>query len=192
MLEKVEPPALELPARPHTLPVDPAAPTRVIDIVGLYLGWPEHVLALTVQRGGHGSALPLILPMDLGVSSLLDELDVVTSMLTPHRPGGGQLSAHRAFLSDVDRAVPVESDVHLICLAPVAGPAVRRVQRFSASCAATEKHWGDQISHFLGHRGARRLRGRTGQITAELHRWLSMRTAQQWHFTWVCEQSWRS
>ncbi|MFJ8958967.1 hypothetical protein ACIRG5_06215 [Lentzea sp. NPDC102401] len=189
MLEKVEPPALELPARPHPLPVEPAAPARVIDIVGLYLGQPEHVLALAVQRGGHGSVSPPILPMDLGVSSLLDELAAVTSMLTPQRPGVGQLSAHRAFLSDVDRAVPVELDVHLICLAPAAGPAVRHAGRFSTSRAATEKHWGDQISHFLGHRGARRLRGRTGQISAALHRWLSTRTAQQRHFAWVCEQS---
>ncbi len=151
---------------------------RVLDIAGIHLRQRERVLALVVAQQDRETAPSPFLPLDVGVSALLDELDTVTSALTPQPTTNDE--AHHRFLSDVDLAVPAGLAVHLIRLTPAAHP-----PRFSASLAATEKHWGDQVTHLLAHRNARRLRDRISEITGSLHDWLNTPTTGQQHFTWV-------
>jgi hypothetical protein len=169
-------------AGPSTGLVDLGAAARVVDIAGLYLGRPGRVLALAVERRrDQETQLPPTLPMELGVSDLLDELDAAMSLPVLRYSCEGRTLAYQNFLSEVDRAVPASLDVHLICLSRAAQPV-----RFSASYAETEQLWGDKVIHCLGHRAARRLRRRTGEITFLLRKWIDTRTLQESNFTWVC------
>ncbi|MBM7085157.1 IS630 family transposase [Micromonospora humidisoli] len=163
--------------RPHlqdglTLATDPGFVARVVALVGLYRQHPGRTLALCatprddrpatghpVDRGGGPPAAgppPGYRPVP---AAPRPEQLVATAGADPDRPR--HAGAYRRFLVTVDRAVPVDLEVHLVADDPAVhdAPAVRgwltRHPRFHLHLLPAGDSWAGQV-----HRWSRLLAGR--------------------------------
>ncbi|MFB7860159.1 IS630 family transposase [Rhodococcus qingshengii] len=155
------------------LSTDPQFVDKVVDIVGLYHNPPEHAVVLCVDEKSGMQALDRsqpVLPMmpgmperrshdyvRSGVTSLFAAFDIAdgTVLSALHR-------RHRAvefkkFLIAIDKTIPTELDVHIICdnLATHKTPAVRdwlsKHPRFHIHFTPTGSSWINQVERWFGY-----------------------------------------
>jgi transposase len=154
------------------LSTDPQFVAKVVDIVGLYLAPPERAVVLCVDEKSGMQALDRsqpVLPMmpgmpqrrthdylrhgtsDLFAAFNIADGAVITELHRHHRA-----VEFRKFLVAIDKAVPDDLDVHLICdnLATHKTPAIAnwldRHPRFHLHFTPTGSSWINQIERWFG------------------------------------------
>jgi hypothetical protein len=104
---------------------------KVRDVVGLYLDPPEKALVLSVDEKSHIQALDRsapVLPMmpgmperrthdylRNGITTLFAALDVASGRITGSIHRRHRASEFKKFLIKIDKEVPADLDIHLIC-----------------------------------------------------------------------------
>jgi transposase len=168
--------------KPHVqdffkLSTDPQFVDKVVDVVGLYHHPPERAVVLCVDEKSGMQALDRsqpVLPLMPGMperrthdyvrhgtSSLFPELintafniadgSVISALHRQHRA-----VEFRKFLVAIDKAVPADLDVHLVCdnLATHKTPAIRewlaRHPRFHLHFTPTGSSWINQVERWFG------------------------------------------
>ena len=151
---------------------DPLFVEKVVDVVGLYHNPPEKAVVLCVDEKSGMQALDRsqpVLPMMPGMPERRSHdyaRHGVTSLFAASSIAGGTVISelhrqHRAvefkkFLAAIDKAVPDELDVHLVCdnLATHKTPAIRdwlaRHPRFHVHFTPTGSSWINQVERWFG------------------------------------------
>src|SRR6266487_3092306 len=151
---------------------DPLFVEKVVDVVGLYHNPPEKAVVLCVDEKSQIQALDrsrLVLPMmpgmperrthdylRHGITSLFAAFDtsdgtVISSLHRRHRA-----AEFKKFLIKIDKAVPAELDVHLICdnYATHKTPEIQawldRHSRFHMHFTPTGSSWINQVERWFG------------------------------------------
>jgi transposase len=164
--------------KPHVsdgfkLSTDPLFVAKVVDVVGLYHNPPERAVVLCVDEKSQMQALDRsqpVMPMMPGMPERRSHdyaRHGVTSLFAAFNVADGTVISeihrkHRAvefkkFLISIDKAVPVELDVHLICdnLATHKTPAINdwlaKHPRFHLHFTPTGSSWINQVERWFGY-----------------------------------------
>lgn len=151
---------------------DPFFVEKVRDIVGLYLNPPENALVLCVDEKSQCQALERtqpVLPMGLGyvegithdyvrhgTTTLFAALDAASGEVIVQCKKRHRHQEFLAFLGHIDRSVPPDLDVHLICdnYATHKHPKVRawlaRRPRYHLHYTPTYASWLNQVERWFG------------------------------------------
>ncbi|WP_147201387.1 IS630 family transposase, partial [Pseudonocardia asaccharolytica] len=162
------------------LSTDPQFIDKVRDIVGLYLDPPEKALVLCVDEKSQIQALDRsapVLPMmpgmperrthdyvRHGVTTLFAALDVATGEVIGSIHRRHRAAEFKKFLVKLDRQVPADLDVHLVCdnysthKAPVVRAWLERHPRFHLHFTPTYSSWLNQVERWFGLLTDQRLR----------------------------------
>ena len=154
------------------LSTDPLLVEKVVDVVGLYHNPPERAVVLCVDEKSQVQALDRsqpVLPMMPGLPERRThdyERHGVTSLFAAFNIADGTVISelhrqHRAvefkkFLAAIDKAVPVELDIHVICdnYGTHKTPAIRawlaRHPRFHMHFTPTGSSWINQVERWFG------------------------------------------
>ena len=154
------------------LSADPQFIEKVRDVVGLYLDPPERALVLCVDEKSQIQALDRsqpVLPMMPGMperrthdyvrhgtSSLFAAFNIADGTVISELHRQHRAVEFRKFLVAIDKAVPAELDVHLVCdnLATHKTPAIRdwltRHPRFHLHFTPTGSSWINQVERWFG------------------------------------------
>jgi len=190
---------------------DPQFIDKVRDVVGLYLDPPEKALVLAVDEKSQIQALDRsapVLPMmpgmperrthdyiRHGITTLFAALDVTTGTVI-----GSIHRRHRAvefkqFLTKLDKQVPAELDVHLICdnYSTHKHPTIQRWleahPRFHMHFTPTYSSWLNQVERWFGLLTDKRLRrGAHRSIQAlenDIRAWIDQWNNDPKPFTWT-------
>jgi len=154
------------------LSTDPLFVEKVVDVVGLYHNPPERAVVLCVDEKSQIQALDRsqpVLPMMPGTPERRTHEDVrhgITSLFAAFNVADGTVIAglhrqHRAvefkrFLTTIDKTVPAELDVHVICdnYGTHKTPAIRAWlaghPRFHLHFTPTGSSWINQVERWFG------------------------------------------
>ena len=202
--------------RPHRqetfkLSTDPAFVDKVRDVVGLYMSPPERALVLCVdekpQIQAVGRTAPVI-PMRPGqvermthddkrhgTTDLFAALDVKTGTVIGACKGRHRAVEFRAFLDQVEAAVPADLDVHLV-LDNAATHKTKLVHdwlikrpRWHLHVTPTSASWLNLVEGWFALLTRRRLqRGvftSTADLEAAIHAFIDRTNAEPKPFTWT-------
>ena len=163
--------------KPHVqdffkLSTDPQFVDKVVDVVGLYHHPPEAAVVLCVDEKSGMQALDRsqpVLPMMPGMperrshdyvrhgtSSLFAAFNIADGTVISALHRRHRAVEFRKFLIAIDKAVPAELDVHLVCdnLATHKTPAIRdwlaRHPRFHVHFTPTGSSWINQVERWFG------------------------------------------
>jgi transposase len=163
--------------KPHVqdffkLSTDPQFVDKVVDVVGLYHHPPERAVVLCVDEKSGMQALDRsqpVLPMMPGMperrshdyvrhgtSSLFAAFNIADGTVISALHRQHRAVEFRKFLVAIDKAVPAELDVHLVCdnLATHKTPAIRdwlaRHPRFHLHFTPTGSSWINQVERWFG------------------------------------------
>jgi transposase len=159
---------------------DPQFIDKVRDVVGLYLDPPEKALVLCVDEKSQIQALDRsapVLPMmpgmperrthdyvRHGITTLFAALNVATGEITGSIHRRHRATEFRKFLTKLDRDIPAELHVHLICdnYGTHKTPAVKRWldlhPRFHMHFTPTYSSWLNQVERWFGLLTDKKLR----------------------------------
>jgi len=159
---------------------DPQFIDKVRDVVGLYLDPPEKALVLCVDEKSQIQALDRsapVLPMmpgmperrthdyvRHGITTLFAALNVATGEITGSIHRRHRATEFRKFLTKLDRDIPADLDVHLICdnYGTHKTPAVKRWldlhPRFHMHFTPTYSSWLNQVERWFGLLTDKKLR----------------------------------
>jgi transposase/transcriptional regulator with XRE-family HTH domain len=164
--------------RPHLadgfkLSTDPLFIEKVVDVVGLYHNPPERAVVLCVDEKSGMQALDRsqpVLPMMPGMperrthdyarhgtTSLFAAFNIADGTVISELHRQHRAAEFRKFLIAIDKAVPAELDVHLVCdnLATHKTPAIRdwlaRHPRFHMHFTPTGSSWINQVERWFGY-----------------------------------------
>jgi transposase len=151
---------------------DPLFVEKVVDVVGLYHNPPEKAVALCADEKSGMQALDRsqpVLPMmpgmperrshdyaRHGVTSLFAAFNIADGTVISELHRRHRAVEFRKFLIAIDKAVPGELDVHLVCdnLATHKTPAIRdwlaRHPRFHVHFTPTGSSWINQVERWFG------------------------------------------
>jgi transposase len=155
------------------LSTDPLFVEKVVDVVGLYHNPPERAVVLCVDEKSGMQALDRsqpVLPMmpgmperrthdyaRHGVTSLFAAFNIADGTVISAIHRQHRAVEFRKFLTAIDKAVPAELDVHLVCdnLATHKTPAIRnwldRHPRFHLHFVPTGSSWINQVERWFGY-----------------------------------------
>jgi len=190
---------------------DPQFVDKVRDVVGLYLNPPEKALVLAVDEKSQIQALDRsapVLPMmpgmperrthdylRHGITTLFAALDVATGEVI-----GSIHRRHRAvefkkFLTKLDRQVPADLDVHLICdnysthRAPAITSWLAAHPRFHMHFTPTYSSWLNQVERWFGlltDKQLRRAAHRSIQaLEKDIRTWIAQWNTNPKPFSWA-------
>jgi transposase len=154
------------------LSTDPQFVDKVRDVVGLYVDPPEKALVLCVDEKTQIQALDRsapVLPMmpgmperrthdylRHGITTLFAALDVATGQVIGSIHRRHRAAEFRTFLAKLDKQVPAELDVHLICdnysthKAPTVRAWLDAHPRFHMHFTPTYSSWLNQVERWFG------------------------------------------
>jgi len=190
---------------------DPQFVEKVRDIVGLYLNPPDAALVLCVDEKTQVQALDRsapVLPMmpgtpervthdylRAGTTDLFAALEVATGKVITKMTAQHRAAEFKAFLTEIDKQVPAELDVHLICdnLSTHKTEAIRRWlvrhPRFhlhftptSASWLNLVERWFGEITMKLIRRGVHRT---VAALTTDIEQWVEHWNANPRPYVWT-------
>jgi transposase len=155
------------------LSTDPMFIEKVVDVVGLYHNPPERAVVLCVDEKSQMQALNRsqpVLPMmpgmperrthdyaRHGVTSLFAAFNIADGTVISAIHRQHRAVEFRKFLVAIDKAVPAELDVHLVCdnLSTHKTPAIRdwlaRHPRFHLHFTPTGSSWINQVERWFGY-----------------------------------------
>ena len=171
---------------------DPQFIDKVRDVVGLYLNPPDAAVVLCVDEKTQVQALDRtapVLPMlpgtparqtytyvRNGTSDLYAALDVASGKVITQMTDQHRAVEFRAFLNLIDRTVPDELAVHVICdnasthKAPEIERWLKRHRRFTLHYTPTYSSWLNQVERWFSELTTKKLRRATHRSVAELRR----------------------
>ncbi len=151
---------------------DPLFVAKVVDVVGLYHNPPERAVVLCVDEKSQMQALDRsqpVLPMMPGMperrthdylrhgtTSLFAAFNVADGTVIGELHRRHRASEYKKFLVTIDKAVPAELDVHLVCdnLSTHKTPAIlewlARHPRFHVHFTPTGSSWINQVERWFG------------------------------------------
>jgi transposase len=172
------------------LSTDPHFVDKLYDVVGLYLDPPERALVLCVDEKSQVQALDRsapVLPMmpadparqthdyiRHGTTSLFAALDVASGQVYSSLHRQHRAIEFKKFLNQLDREIPAELAVHLICdnYATHKTPEIRRWlarhPRFQLHFTPTSSSWLNLVERFFAELTTRLLRRGVHRSVAEL------------------------
>ena len=172
------------------LSADPQFIDKVRDIVGLYLDPPERALVLCVDEKSQIQALDRTAPtlpilpttparrahdyVRHGTASLFAALDVASGRVISQVHRRHRHQEFLGFLKTIDRAVPAELELHLVCdnyathKTPVIKTWLLRHPRFHLHFTPTSASWLNLVERWFAELTNRKLRRSTHRSVAEL------------------------
>jgi transposase len=193
------------------LSTDPQSIDKVRDVVGLYLDPPEKALVLAVDEKSQIQALDRsapVLPMmpgmperrthdyvRHGITTLFAALDVATGRVIGSIHRRHRAVEFRKFLAKLDKQVPADLDVHLICdnYTTHKHPTIQRWlaahPRFHLHFTPTYSSWLNQVERWFGLLTDKRLRrGAHRSIQAlenDIRAWIEQWNTDPKPFVWA-------
>jgi transposase len=190
---------------------DPQFIDKVRDVVGLYLDPPERALVLCVDEKSQIQALDRsapVLPMmpgmperrthdylRNGVTTLFAALDVATGEVIGSLHRRHRAAEFKKFLAKLDREVPADLDVHLICdnYATHKTPAIQKWlaahPRFHLHFTPTSSSWLNQVERWFGLLTDKQLRRGVHKSVRALEKdirdWIRTWNENPRPFTWT-------
>lgn len=190
---------------------DPLFIDKVRDVVGLYLAPPERAVVLCVDEKSQIQALDRtapILPMlpgtperathdykRSGTSSLYAALDITTGKVIGALHQRHRAIEFRKFLTTIDRHVPAELDVHVICdnSSTHKTPAIRRWlvahPRFVLHFTPTSASWLNLVERWFAELTTKKLRRgahrSVRQLNADIRAWIDTWNEEPRPFVWT-------
>lgn len=162
------------------LSTDPLFVEKVIDVVGLYHNPPERAVVLCVDEKSQVQALDRsqpVLPMmpgmperrthdyvRHGITSLFAAFDIANGTVIGELHRQHRATEFRKFLATIDKTVPAELDVHLICdnygthKTPAIKAWLARHPRFHMHFTPTGASWLNQVERWFGFLTEQKLR----------------------------------
>jgi transposase len=193
------------------LSTDPLFIEKVVDIVGLYHNPPEKAVVLCVDEKSQIQALDRsqpVLPMmpgmperrthdylRNGITSLfaafnIEDGTVISSLHRRHRA-----VEFKKFLIKIDKTVPAELDVHLVCdnYATHKTPAIRdwlaKHPRFHMHFTPTGGSWTNQVERWFGHLTDKLIRRGVHKsvqaLEADIRAWINTWNQDPRPFVWT-------
>jgi transposase len=151
---------------------DPLFVNKIVDVVGLYHNPPEKAVVLCVDEKSQVQALDRsqpVLPMmpgmperrthdyaRHGVTSLFAAFDITDGTVISELHRRHRAIEFRKFLITIDKAVPDELDVHIVCdnygthKTPEINTWLARHPRFHMHFTPTGSSWVNQVERFFG------------------------------------------
>jgi len=192
------------------LSTDPQFVDKVRDVVGLYLNPPDAAVVLCVDEKTQVQALDRtapVLPMlpgtparqtytyvRNGTSDLYAALDVASGKVITQMTDQHRAVEFRAFLNLIDRNVPDDLAVHVICdnasthKAPEIQRWLKRHRRFTLHYTPTYSSWLNQVERWFSELTTKKLRRSTHRSVAELrhdiHDWVDHWNEHPRPFVW--------
>jgi transposase len=190
---------------------DPQFIDKVRDVVGLYLDPPEHAMVLAVDEKSQIQALDRsapVLPMmpgmperrthdyvRYGITTLFAALDVATGRVIGSIHRRHRASEFKKFLAKLDKEVPADLDVHLICdnYTTHKHPTVQRWlaahPRFHMHFTPTYSSWLNQVERWFGLLTDQRLRRGVHKsihaLEKDIRGWIESWNADPRPFVWT-------
>jgi transposase len=198
-------------AETFKLSTDPLFVEKVVDVVGLYHNPPERAVVLCTDEKSQVQALDRsqpVLPMMPGMPERRTHDYVrhgTTSLFAAFNIADGTVISqlhrqHRAvevrkFLNTIDKAVPSELDVHLICdnygthKTPIVRAWLARHPRFHMHFTPTGSSWINQVERWFAYltdqlvrRGVHKS---VAKLEADIRRWIANWNADPKPFVWT-------
>jgi len=193
------------------LSTDPMFVEKVVDVVGLYHNPPDKAVVLCVDEKSGTQALDRsqpVLPMMPGMPERRSHDYVrhgTTSLFAAFNIADGTVISelhrrHRAtefkkFLVRIDKAVPAELDVHLVCdnlathKTAAIGDWLARHPRFHLHFTPTGSSWINQVERWFGYLTDQRIRRGVHKsvqaLEADIRTWIENWNADPKPFTWT-------
>jgi transposase len=193
------------------LSTDPQFVEKVRDVVGLYVDPPEKALVLAVDEKSQIQALDRsapVLPMmpgmperrthdyvRHGITTLFAALDVATGKVIGSIHRRHRATEFRKFLVKLDREVPAELDVHLICdnYTTHKHPTIQRWlaahPRFHMHFTPTYSSWLNQVERWFGLLTEKQLRRSVHRsiqaLEKDIRAWIEQWNDNPKPFTWT-------
>src|SRR6267154_807834 len=190
---------------------DPFLVEKVRDVVGLYMSPPDNAVVLCIDEKSQIQALERaqpILPMDLGrperrtpdyfrhgTTDLFAALDVATGRVIGKCYQQHRAKDLRAFLREVEKAVPAELEVHVVIdnLSAHKAPTIKRWlaqnPRFHFHFTPTHASWLNLVERFFGlltdHALRRGSHTSTVQLRAAIAEYLDAHNEAPTPFKWT-------
>jgi transposase len=149
---------------------DPFFVEKVVDVVGLYHNPPEKAVVLCVDEKSQIQALDRsqpVLPMmperrshgyqRHGVTSLYAAFDIADGAVISQIRRRHRAAEFKAFLAAIDKTVPEELDVHVVCdnssthKTPAIKAWLERHPRFHLHFTPTGSSWINQVERWFGY-----------------------------------------
>ena len=193
------------------LSTDPQFVDKVVDVVGLYHNPPEKSVVLCVDEKSQMQALDRsqpVLPMmpgmperrthdyaRHGVSSLFAAFNIADGTVISQIHRRHRAVEFKKFLVAIDKAVPAELDVHLVCdnLATHKTPAINdwfaKHPRFHMHFTPTGSSWINQVERWFGFLTDQLLRRGVHKSVAALEKdvrdWITAWNEDPKPFVWI-------
>ncbi len=155
------------------LSTDPLFVEKVVDVVGLYHNPPERAVVLCVDEKSQMQALDRsrpVLPMMPGMperrthdyarhgtTSLFAAFNIADGTVIGELHRRHRATEFRKFLVTIDKTVPAELDVHLVCdnlathKTPIVNEWLARHPRFHVHFTPTGSSWLNQVERWFGY-----------------------------------------
>ncbi|MGO4649370.1 IS630 family transposase [Nocardia sp. 2YAB30] len=155
------------------LSTDPLFVEKVVDVVGLYHNPPERAVVLCVDEKSQMQALDRsqpVLPMMPGMperrthdyarhgtTSLFAAFNIADGTVISELHRRHRATEFKRFLITIDKAVPAELDVHLVCdnlathKTPIINEWLARHPRFHVHFTPTGSSWLNQVERWFGY-----------------------------------------
>jgi transposase len=159
-------------AETFKLSTDPLFVEKVVDVVGLYHNPPERAVVLCVDEKSQVQALDRsqpVLPMmpgmperrthdyaRHGITSLFAAFDIADGSVISQLHRKHRAAEFRTFLTAIDKAVPTDLDIHLICdnygthKTPTIKAWLAKHPRFHMHFTPTGSSWINQVERWFG------------------------------------------
>jgi len=190
---------------------DPLLIEKVRDIVGLYMSPPDNAIVLCIDEKSQIQALERaqpVLPMDLGrpecrshdyvrhgTTDLFAALDVATGNVIGKCYAQHRAKDLRAFLREVEKAMPADLEVHVVLdnLSAHKAPTIKRWlaqnPRFHFHFTPTHASWLNLVERFFGllteHALRRGSHKSTHQLRGAIHEYLDAHNDDPKPFKWT-------
>ncbi len=173
------------------LSTDPLLVEKVVDVVGLYHNPPERAVVLCVDEKSQIQALDRsqpVLPMMPGMPERRTH-DYLRNGIT------SLFAEFKKFLATIDKSVPTELDIHLICdnygthKTPAIKAWLARHPRFHMHFTPTGSSWINQVERWFGYLTDQLIRRGVHKsvqaLEKDIRAWLAQWNADPKPFVWT-------
>jgi len=190
---------------------DPLFIEKVVDVIGLYHNPPEKAVVLCVDEKSQIQALDRsqpVLPMmpgmperrthdyhRAGVTSLFAAFNIADGTVIGELHRRHRSHEYLKFLKAIDKAVPGELDVHVICdnyathKTPEVQAWLARHPRFHVHFTPTGSSWINQVERWFGYLTSQMIRRGTHKsvhaLEADIRAWIDAWNQAPRPFTWT-------
>ncbi|QBI53541.1 IS630 family transposase [Streptomonospora litoralis] len=189
---------------------DPLFVEKVVDVVGLYHNPPERAVVLCVDEKSQMQALDRsqpVLPMmpsapervthdyvRHGTTSLFAAFNIADGTVITELHRRHRAAEFKKFLISIDKAVPAELDIHLVCdnyathKTPLIHQWLARHPRFHVHFTPTGSSWINQVERWFGYLTAQLTRRGVHKSVAALEKdvrdWIERWNTEPRPFVW--------